>query len=45
MKTIETLVKRGILLEHKKGKCASLNTGRKEEIIEIMKNYYPDYYF
>jgi hypothetical protein len=45
MKTIEALVKRGLLLKHKAGKYVSPNTGRKKEIIEIMENRYPDYYF
>ncbi len=45
LKKIEKLVKRGILLEHKGGKCVSLNTGEKDKIMKILKKQFPDYYF
>ena len=45
MKAIEGLIKRGLLIDHKGGKYVSLNTREKEEIMKVLKNNYPDYYF
>ena len=45
MEVIERLIKRGLLIDHKGGKCVSLNTGEKEEILRVLKDHYPDYYF
>lgn len=45
MKIVEKLVKQGLLLEHKSGNCVSLNSKKKEEIMKILKEHYPDYYF
>ncbi|MFW5912785.1 MAG: hypothetical protein ACOCTL_04920, partial [Candidatus Hadarchaeota archaeon] len=45
MEVIERLIKRGLLIDHKGGKCVFLNTGEKEEIMRILKDHYSDYYF
>lgn len=42
---ISNLIKRGLLIEHKKGSCVSLNTEFKDKIMKILKEKYPDYYF
>lgn len=45
MEIIGKLKKEGLLIEHKKGECVSLNPKFKKKIEEILREEYPDYYF